>query len=83
MALPITALRLPVAREEFLASQVRKGAYRSRKAAIDQPGYPARPPSVGRSRPGAELMPRRIEPFRAAPADFDAFMTTSLSIIRA
>ena len=28
-------------------------------------------------------MPRRIEPFRAAPADFDAFMTTSLSIISA
>jgi putative addiction module CopG family antidote len=34
MAMPITALRLPVALEEFLASQVRKGAYRSRKAAI-------------------------------------------------
>jgi antitoxin ParD1/3/4 len=34
MAMPVTALRLPVALEEFLASQVRKGAYRSRKAAI-------------------------------------------------
>jgi len=32
--MPVTALRLPVALEEFLASQVRKGAYRSRKAAI-------------------------------------------------
>jgi putative addiction module CopG family antidote len=34
MAMPVIALRLPVALEEFLASQVRKGAYRSRKAAI-------------------------------------------------
>ena len=32
--MPVTALRLPFALEEFLASQVRKGAYRSRKAAI-------------------------------------------------
>ena len=32
--MPVTALRLPVALEEFLASQVRKGTYRSRKAAI-------------------------------------------------
>jgi Arc/MetJ-type ribon-helix-helix transcriptional regulator len=34
MALPITPLKLPAALEEFVASQVRKGAYRSRKAAI-------------------------------------------------
>ena len=32
--MPVTALRLPVALEEFLTSHVRKGAYRSRKAAI-------------------------------------------------
>ena len=32
--MPITALKLPAALEEFLASQVRKGAYRSREAAI-------------------------------------------------
>jgi putative addiction module CopG family antidote len=30
----ITALKLPAALEEFVASQVRKGAYRSREAAI-------------------------------------------------
>jgi Arc/MetJ-type ribon-helix-helix transcriptional regulator len=34
MAMPITALKLPAALEEFVASQVRKGAYSSRKAAI-------------------------------------------------
>jgi antitoxin ParD1/3/4 len=34
MATPITALRLPVALEEFVASQVREGVYSSRKAAI-------------------------------------------------
>jgi putative addiction module CopG family antidote len=34
MAMPVTALKLPAALEEFVASQVRKGAYRSRKAAI-------------------------------------------------
>jgi len=34
MAMPVTALRLPVTLEESLALQVRKGAYRSRKAAI-------------------------------------------------
>lgn len=34
MALPITPLKLPAALEEFVASQVRNGAYRSRKAAI-------------------------------------------------
>ena len=32
--MPATALKLPAALEEFLASQVRKGAYRSRNAAI-------------------------------------------------
>ena len=32
--MPITALKLPAALEEFVASQVREGAYRSRKAAI-------------------------------------------------
>ena len=32
--MPITALKLPAALEEFVASQVRKGAYRSREAAI-------------------------------------------------
>jgi putative addiction module CopG family antidote len=34
MAMPITPLKLPAALEEFVASQVRKGAYRSREAAI-------------------------------------------------
>jgi antitoxin ParD1/3/4 len=34
MAMPITALKLPAALEEFVASQVREGAYRSREAAI-------------------------------------------------
>jgi putative addiction module CopG family antidote len=34
MAMPITALKLPAALEEFVASQVREGAYSSRKAAI-------------------------------------------------
>jgi len=34
MAMPITALKLPAALEEFVVSQVRKGAYRSREAAI-------------------------------------------------
>ena len=34
MALPITPLKLPAALEEFVASQVREGAYSSRKAAI-------------------------------------------------
>jgi putative addiction module CopG family antidote len=34
MAMPITALRLPAALEEFVASQVREGVYSSRKAAI-------------------------------------------------
>jgi putative addiction module CopG family antidote len=34
MAMPVTALRLPAALEEFVASQVRAGAYSSRKAAI-------------------------------------------------
>ena len=32
--MPITALKLPPALEEFVASQVRKGAYRNRNAAI-------------------------------------------------
>jgi len=32
--MPITALRLPAALEEFVASQVREGVYSSRKAAI-------------------------------------------------
>ena len=32
--MPITPLKLPAALEEFVASQVRNGAYRSRKAAI-------------------------------------------------
>ena len=32
--MPITAFKLPAALEEFVASQVREGAYRSRKAAI-------------------------------------------------
>lgn len=32
--MPITALKLPAALEEFVASQVREGAYNSRKAAI-------------------------------------------------
>ena len=32
--MPITPLKLPAALEEFVASQVRKGAYRSREAAI-------------------------------------------------
>jgi putative addiction module CopG family antidote len=32
--MPITALKLPAALEEFVASQVREGAYSSRKAAI-------------------------------------------------
>ena len=32
--MPITALKLPAALEEFVASQVREGAYRSREAAI-------------------------------------------------
>ena len=32
--MPITALRLPAALEEFEASQVREGVYSSRKAAI-------------------------------------------------
>ena len=32
--MPITALKLPAALEEFVASQVRNGAYRSREAAI-------------------------------------------------
>jgi putative addiction module CopG family antidote len=34
MAMRITALKLPAALEEFVASQVRAGAYRSREAAI-------------------------------------------------
>jgi putative addiction module CopG family antidote len=34
MALPITPLKLPAALEEFVASQVRNGAYSSREAAI-------------------------------------------------
>jgi putative addiction module CopG family antidote len=34
MGMPITALKLPAALEEFVASQVREGAYRSREAAI-------------------------------------------------
>jgi hypothetical protein len=34
MAMPITPLKLPAALEEFVASQVRNGAYRSREAAI-------------------------------------------------
>jgi antitoxin ParD1/3/4 len=34
MAMPISALKLPAALEEFVASQVREGAYSSRKAAI-------------------------------------------------
>jgi Arc/MetJ-type ribon-helix-helix transcriptional regulator len=32
--MPITALRLPAALEEFVASQVREGVHSSRKAAI-------------------------------------------------
>jgi putative addiction module CopG family antidote len=32
--MPITAVKLPPALEEFVASQVRKGAYRNRNAAI-------------------------------------------------
>jgi putative addiction module CopG family antidote len=32
--MPITALKLPAALEEFVASPVRAGAYRSREAAI-------------------------------------------------
>lgn len=32
--MPITQLKLPAALEEFVASQVRNGAYRSREAAI-------------------------------------------------
>jgi antitoxin ParD1/3/4 len=32
--MPITPLKLPAALEEFVASQVRAGAYRSREAAI-------------------------------------------------
>jgi len=32
--MPVTVLKLPAVLEEFLASQVRKGVYRSRKAAI-------------------------------------------------
>jgi hypothetical protein len=32
--MPITPLKLPAALEEFVASQVRNGAYRSREAAI-------------------------------------------------
>jgi putative addiction module CopG family antidote len=32
--MPITALKLPAALEEFVASQVREGVYSSRKAAI-------------------------------------------------
>ena len=32
--MPLTALRLPAALEECVASQVRNGAYRSREAAI-------------------------------------------------
>jgi hypothetical protein len=34
IAMPVTVLKLPAVLEEFLASQVRKGVYRSRKAAI-------------------------------------------------
>jgi putative addiction module CopG family antidote len=34
LTVPITALKLPAALEEFVASQVSKGAYRSREAAI-------------------------------------------------
>ena len=34
MGMAITALKLPAALEEFVASQVREGAYSSRKAAI-------------------------------------------------
>ncbi|MGC2461256.1 MAG: type II toxin-antitoxin system ParD family antitoxin [Steroidobacteraceae bacterium] len=34
MAMPITALKVPAALEEFVASQVREGAYRNRNAAI-------------------------------------------------
>lgn len=34
MVTPIIAIRLPVALEEFIASQVREGRYRSREAAI-------------------------------------------------
>jgi putative addiction module CopG family antidote len=34
MAMAITALKLPAALEEFVASQVRAGAYRNRNAAI-------------------------------------------------
>jgi putative addiction module CopG family antidote len=34
MTMPITALKLPAALEEFVDSQVREGAYRSREAAI-------------------------------------------------
>jgi putative addiction module CopG family antidote len=34
MAMPITVLKLPAALEEFVASQVREGTYRSREAAI-------------------------------------------------
>jgi putative addiction module CopG family antidote len=34
MAMPITPLKLPAALEEFVASQVRNGAYRSREAVI-------------------------------------------------
>jgi len=32
--MPTTAIRLPAALEEFVASQVREGTYRSREAAI-------------------------------------------------
>jgi Arc/MetJ-type ribon-helix-helix transcriptional regulator len=32
--MPITALKLPAALEEFMASQVREGAHRNRNAAI-------------------------------------------------
>lgn len=32
--MPITALKVPAALEEFVASQVREGAYRNRNAAI-------------------------------------------------
>jgi putative addiction module CopG family antidote len=34
MPMSITALKLPAALEEFVASQVREGAYRNRNAAI-------------------------------------------------